>query len=80
MVSWHEEAERPQQCPTCRVYHYGPTHTCVPYDAGQPCATPGCEAPTAAVAIAAPGTGSGRTCLAGHYHGTCRELRAEEVR
>jgi hypothetical protein len=49
------------------------------YD-GPPCEVEGCNEPTVFVQIAAPGTGSGRECLGGHYVGTCRELTPEEVR
>lgn len=74
------QAEGPRRCPSCANYYYGAEHTCIEYDAANPCSVPGCEAPTVWVSVAAPGTGSGRTCKAGHYVGTCRELTAEEVR
>lgn len=68
-----------KQCPDCEVYHSnGDAHSCVVYD-GPTCETPGCEEPTVYVFIAAPGTGQGRSCRAGHYHGTCRELTLSEV-
>lgn len=46
---------------------------------GPPCTVEGCSEPTVFVRIAAPGTGCGNECRAGHYDGTCRELTPEEV-
>ena len=68
----------PRRCASCGVYTYNAEHICIEYDASRPCET--CGAPTVGVTIAAPGTGSGRSCPAGHYHGTCRELTLAEVR
>jgi hypothetical protein len=38
-----------------------------------------CGLPTVHTVIAAPGTGRGYSCTAGHYIGTCRELTIEDV-
>lgn len=65
---------------TSGSYTSNADHVCVEYEPEHPCETEGCDEPTVFVSIAAPGTGSGRTCKAGHFHGTCRELTAAEVR
>jgi hypothetical protein len=51
----------------------------VEYD-GPTCETQGCSEPTVFVVVAAPGTGRGHTCKAGHFHGTSRELTIGDVR
>ena len=62
-----------RRCPA-RLISAAPTI----YD-GPECEVEGCSEPTVFVQIAAPGTGSGYSCRAGHYTGTCRELTPEEV-
>lgn len=67
-------------CPDCKLWGgqwVDGRHLCTVYD-GPPCET--CGAPTVFVTVAAPGTGSGRTCRVGHFHGTCRELTIDDVR
>lgn len=67
-----------RQCEECGVFHSnGPDHLCVDYDPAHPCET--CGAPTVFVFIAAPGTGQGRSCSNGHYHGTSRIMEPWEV-
>lgn len=71
-----------QQCPSCN--HYGGqwidgVHLCTIYD-GPVCETQGCSERTVFVFVAAPGTGSGRTCKAGHFNGRSRELTLDDVR
>lgn len=71
-----------QKCPECNCYGgqwINGKHLCTVYD-GPECETPGCSEPTVFVTIAAPGTGSGYTCRAKHFHGTCRELTLADVR
>jgi len=68
---------QPRRCSDCGAHTYNPEHICIRYDESEPCSD--CGAGTIHVHIAAPGTGSGRSCANGHYHGTCRELQPWEV-
>jgi len=65
------------QCDKCGVWTSNEDHACVQYEPEHPCVT--CGAPTVFVVIAAPGTGSGRSCENGHYDGSCRELTVADV-
>lgn len=70
------------RCPECKLFGgqwIDGRHLCTRYD-GPPCETAGCTERTVAVTVAAPGTGSGRTCRAGHFHGHSRTMSAGEVR
>lgn len=70
------------RCPECNLYggqYIDGRHLCTVYD-GPVCATAGCDEPTVFVTVAAPGTGSGRECRAGHFHGRSRIMTLGEVR
>ena len=65
------------QCEKCGTHTNFEDHVCLEWDDKYPCET--CGAPTLYVFIGAPGTGQGRECKNGHYHGTCRILDPSEV-
>jgi hypothetical protein len=70
-----------QQCPDCGCYGgqwIDGKHLCTVYD-GPPCTTPGCNEPTVFVTVAAPGTGQGNVCKAGHRDFHSRILEPWEV-
>jgi hypothetical protein len=70
------------QCPDCQMYGgqwIDGKHTCTVYD-GPVCDTPWCDQPTVFVVVAAPGTGRGYSCKAGHFNGYVRELTLDDVR
>ena len=70
------------QCPDCGYFggqYIDGKHLCTVYD-GPTCQTRGCNEPTVFVVVAAPGTGHGRECKVGHFHGYSRILTEGDVR